>query len=361
MESNRFLQGCIAIETRNARLNGSSKEVENIGSNTVENIAYTKKIRSRDGVFPYASGPWGKLNIKKFAKMQGHNISTVISEKTTQAFSEGNPYKNYDEDVMGFMNAGKISISESEFNDLSEEEQNTFTKITKGKGNKKTVIYEKNITKKRKARLMISPLQAIASTRITQEFNTRKTNNNSLLYSREVYSCKMSMGFNLDIDNVGVFSVIEDNSGYKDYSMAEADALGLKYDDNGIIVLEEEVRKRRIKDTLRAIQFLNTNIGQTNNLEDLNSKFVILAEYSIGNNIFNNIFRKGTLDIEYLKEAIEENEEFRLSKIYIGVRRGFMKVDNKDLKDVLIEEFEDYPHVVIGTVGEAFDNYIKTL
>ena len=289
--------------------------------------------------------------------MQGHTLSTVKALSTTEAFSEGNPYKNYDEDIMGFMIAGKLILTEEELNVLSEEEQNTFKRTTKGK----KVLFVKNITKKRKARLMTSPLQAISSTRIHEEFNVRETDKTNILYTREVYSNIMSMGFNLDINNVGVFSVSEDESGFRDYSPVDADAFNLDYNDDGIVELDKSDKISRITTTLRAIQYFNTEITQSNNLEDLNAKFVILADYSIGNNVFNNIFRYGQLDLDYLSEAINENEEFRLSNIYIGVRKGFMTVEGKDLRDIVEERFEGNNNVVVGTVGGAFDNYIKTL
>lgn len=354
--TNRFLIGCVAIETKNARLNGSSKDAEGGGS-TVQNISYTKKIRNRNGVFPYGSGVYVKKNIKDFARINGHNISNVRAIDTTQAVTEGSPYKNYDEDIMGFMIASKLSLSEKEFNELSEEEKATFKRVKKGK----KTLYEKNITKKRKGRLMVSPLQAISSTRIHQEFNTRETDATNIIYTKEVYSNIMSMGFNLDIKNVGIYTVSEDESGFRDYSPEEIDVFDLDADENGIIKLDKEEKNKRIVDTLRAIQYFNTGIAQTNNLEDLNAKFVIMADYSIGNNIFNNIFRNGMLDIDYLVEAIEENEEFRQSKVYIGVRHGFMKLGDKDLKEVLREAFESNDDVLVSTVGDAFDGYIENL
>lgn len=354
--TNRFLTGCIAIETKNARLNGSSRDAEGGGS-TVQNISYTKKIKSKNGVFPYGSGAYVKKNIKDFARINGHSISDVKAIDTTQAITEGNPYKNYDEDVMGFMIASKLSLSEEEFNELSEEEKSTFKKVKKGK----KTLYEKNITKKRKARLMVSPLQAISSTRIQQEFNTRQTDATNLIYTREVYSNIMSMGFNLDIDNIGIYTVSEDESGFRDYSPEEVEVFDLDVDGNGIIELDKEERNKRIVDSLKAMQYFNTRIAQTNNLEDLNAKFVIMAEYSIGNNIFNNIFRNSMLDMDYLVEAIEENERFRQSKVYIGIRSGFMRSGDKDLKEVLKEMFKGSDNVLVGTVGEAFDEYIKGL
>lgn len=365
---NRFLTGCIAIETKNARLNGSSKDVEiGAASDTVKNKTYTKKIVSRGRVFPYASGPYIKKNIKNFAQEQGHKISSVRALDTTQAVSEGNPFINYDEDVMGFMIASKLTLSEEEFKELSPEEQVGFKRTVK---NRKT-IYEKNITKKRKARLMVSPLQAISSTKINEEFCTRETDSTNIIFTKEVYSAIMSMGFNLDINNVGKFTVSEDESGFRDYSPEELESLGLEVNEDGMIILDQEERERRVVDTLRAMQFFNTDIAQSNNLEDLNAKFVIMAEYSIGNNIFNNIFRNSTLDIDYLHEAIEENEEFRNSKICIGIRSGFIEKmvekdekggkEVKDLKEILKEKYKDNDNIFIGTVKEAFDEYIDYL
>lgn len=353
---NKFLTGCIAVETRNARLNGSSKDVEGGGS-TVQNVAYTKKIRSRNGTFPYASGVYIKKNIKKYAEMNDLSLSSVRSISTTEAYSEGNPFMNYDEDVMGFMIAGKLVLSEDEFNELTAAEQDTFKRTTKGK----KVLFEKNITKKRKARLMVSPLQAISSTRVQEEFNVRQTDKTNLLYTREIYANIMSMGFNLDINNVGVYRVSEDESGFRDYSTVEAESYGYSYGEDGMIELDKADKTSRISTTLRAMQFFNSDIAQANNLEDLSSKFVILAEYRIGNNIFNNIFRSGSLDIDYLIEAIEENEDYRLSNIYIGIRKGFMSVEGVDLREVLEARFEGNKDVIIGTVGDAFDKYIDSV
>lgn len=357
MKETRFLIGGIAIETKNARLNGSSKEVEDAIS-SVENVSYTKKIRRGfDIYYPYASGHYVKKNIKEFNRNNGHSISSVKSLDSKQSVTEGHPYKNYDEDLMGFMNATKVTITEGEFLELLPEEQVGFKKKTKGN----TVTYEKNITKKRKARLMVSPLQAISSTKIHQEFCTKQTDKNNGIFVKEVYSTIMSLGFNLDIVNTGVFSVSEDESGFRDYAPEEVEAFGLQLNENNLIILDKVEKLKRIEDTLRAFEFFNTTIAQSTNLEDLNTKFVILTEYSIGNNIFNNIFRNGKLDIDYLAEAIEENEMFRLSKTYIGVRSGFMTVDGRDIKELLEERFKGNEMIEVGTVKEAFDKYLEYL
>lgn len=352
---NRFLIGNFAIETKNANLNGSSKDAETTAGNDKENISFVKKITVDRDKYPYASTPNVKYNIKRFAKDHGFSLSKIHAISTKESASDGHPYKNYDEDVLGFMNAAKVSLTEEEYEQLPDEEKAGFKKEKKN--------YTKNITKKRKSRLQMSPLQAIKATRIQPEFGIRNTDSYPLLYTKEVYSCIMSSGFNLDITRLGTFTVNEDNSGFRDYAPEEIKQYGL-HEGNGIISLSKEEKFRRIEVTLRGIQYLNSTARQTNNLEDLTSKFIILGEYRIGNNLFNNIFRDGTLDMDYLKEAIFENEDFRLSKIYIGIRSGFMP----GLKELLVQMAKELETDLgkedvffIGTVKDAVDNYLDDL
>jgi len=345
---NKFLVGSFAIEVKNARLNGSSKDAEK--SNTsLENISYTKKISSGRNTFPYMSTQKTKYCIKQNCNIP---ISIIKQNSTTEALSEGNPYKNYDEDVMGFMIAQNSEIDQEEFNTLSELEQKGYTKSGKGKN----IKYKKNITKKRRSRLMMSPLQAIGHTKIHTEFCTKMTDIANLIYSKEVYSAIMSSGFCLDVNNVGVFSVSEDASGFRDYAQQEVEGLNYAIKD-GKFELSYEEKKKRIVATIKGIEYLHTFSCQNNNYEDINAKFIILCEYSIGNAVFNNIFRNNELDIEYLIEAIKENKQFRLSNIYIGVRTGFMENLKNDLEnEIARNNMNEY--VKIGSVGEIIDSYI---
>jgi len=345
---NKFLVGSFAIEVKNARLNGSSKDAEK--SNTsLDNISYTKKISSGRNTFPYMSTQKTKYCIKQNCNIP---ISIIKQNGTTEALSEGNPYKNYDEDVMGFMIAQNSEIDQEEFNTLSELEQKGYTKSGKGKN----VKYKKNITKKRRSRLMMSPLQAIGHTKIQTEFCTKMTDIANLIYSKEVYSAIMSSGFCLDVNNVGIYSVNEDASGFRDYAPQEVKGLNYKIE-NGKFELPYEEKKRRIIATIQGIEYLHTFSCQNNNYEDINAKFIILADYSIGNGVFNNIFRNNELNIDYLIEAIKENEEFRLSNIYIGVRSGFMESLKDDLENEIARNSMN-EFVKIGSVKEVIDSYI---
>lgn len=346
----KYLHGTYAIEVKNGRLNMGGDESKTGGTT---NGTYVKKIRSNNKTYPYISGQNIGYNIKQTSKTMGANLSTIVLDKESknqECIIEANPYKNYDEDIFGFMRAKSIELTEKEYKELPDDIKKFFNK-----DNKK---YKRNITKKRVRKLMKSPLQTISATKITEEFCTRKSDNgdNSMLYSKEVYSNIMNGSFSMDINNIGVFNTITDNCGYVDYLEDELKDLNLpKPDEKGIIKLDKNERFKRIEYTLKSIQYLNTSVGQNTNQENINSKFVILADYSLPSNLFIGCFRDGEFDIEYFKESIDSYEEYRLSDIYIGVYSGFME----DLKEKIQNEFKDDTRIHVKNVKEIFNSYLN--
>ena len=353
--TSRFLIGNVLREVRNARLNCNSADNEQFKSG-MNNKTYVKKIRKDGNTYPYASAQWQKKAIKDYAKTQGNSISSVKALSTTEAVSEGNPFGNYDEDIMGFMIAKNDMITEEQFNELSKEDQKQWKKAGK-EG------YKQNVTVKRRSNFMLSPMQAIGNTRIVDEFSTRATDSTPILYSKEVYAADMSSSFMLDIKHTGEFDVSDNVSAYRDYTNHDIEALGLVLDENNKVKLGGETKKKRLVDTLKGIQLMPNRTTMTNNLEDLAAKFMIFAEYSIGNSIFNNIFEDNQLKVDFLKEAIEENEPYRISdKIYIGVRSEFFKQKDSEgneeyLKDILLKEFGTDDRFVILSVNEVVEKY----
>ena len=101
------------------------------------------------------------------------------------------------------------------------------------------------------------------------EFSSKETNETPIPYSKEVYAADMSSSFVLDISNIGVFTVGDNASAYRDYTNYSAKKCGLTVSEGNIIELEREEKLRRIKDTLKGIQYLPTRITMTNNLEDM--------------------------------------------------------------------------------------------
>lgn len=337
---NKLLNMAYAIETINARLNGSAEEVER-RKDSYSNTTFTKKISGRAMV----SSVCIKANMKEYMK-------NVFSEEANTKVKEGkqvklspNPQKYTFDDIFGFMMAEKITLDEESYNQLSDEEKQLYKK------NKK--VYECNATKKRVARLQMSSLVNVSNKRIDLEFNVCGTDSHSMPYKLETYAGVLAGIGNFNIGKVGEFTVSNIESEFRDYNEIEAEALQVKN-------LSREEKIERIEKTLRALEYLSIKGNQTNHLTDTKPKFVIFCEYSWGNNVLQGVIKKDGLDIEMFREALEQNEEYRLSKIYIGVNK-FFNDDFETTVESLKEELSDLDYVVIDNVHNTFNNYIEHL
>lgn len=334
----RKLNGSYAIEVLNGRLNGSSDKVEN-NTSGYKNATFTKKIGGRSKI----STPCQKMNIRKFmSAMSGTSQESRIKDGK-QIKMLPDPFKNEIDDILGFMQAEKVIIEKEDYELLDENKRKLFSKSKN--------VYQANITKKRKARLQMNALVNVSTNKVKWEWNVASSTTDSMPYQQEVYSGVHTSIFNIDIDEIGKFTVSNLASEFRDYSEEE----GLD-----VIDLTAEERYVRIDNVLNAIEHLSISSNQTNHLTDTKPKFVILADYSWGNNAFQGIFKENGVDIEMLKECIGQNEKYRVSNIYIGVNKFF---DNKynNIKQELEEEFKEYDFIKISNVKIAFENYKEEL
>lgn len=336
----RKLNGFYAIETLNARLNGSSKDVE-IHKNNYDNSTYTKKIGNRSKI----SSQCQKFGIKEFMSQMSGSVKNAKTKEGKQIKGIYDPFNSEIDDIFGYMIADKIKITEEEYNKLDEKKKGIFNKVKKE--------YHANITKKRKSRLQMNALINVSNNKIRWEYNVASSTTNSLPYEQEVYSGVHTSIFNLNIDDIGKFYISNDAAEFRDYDEEEATLLGVRN-------LEKSNVYERIENVLNGIEHLAISSCQTNHLTDTKPKFVILADYSWGNNAFQGILKESGVDIEMLKECIEQNEEYRLSKIYIGVNK-FFDDNYNNIKEELENEFSNDDFIVISNVKEAFSNYKEEL
>lgn len=340
--SKRFLNGVYAIEVLNGRLNTSCPDVENNNSG-YDNITFTKKVENKG----YDSASSIKSSMKKYMIGQGENISQYIKDGK-KIIVEANPNKNLNEDVFGFMKAETVKLNEEQYKQLDDDIKQIYE--LKGKE------YINKATKKRDAKFKLNGLIGLGISKVKKEYGICKTVGDSMPYVLETYSDIMSGLFNFDINSVGKFIVSDDEKQFRDYSVAEAKTLDVKEE------LSKEERECRIETTLRALQYLSIESNQSNYLVDTTPKVVILGEYSWGNNVFQGVINKKGMNVEALKETIKDNEQFRLSKIWIGISIRIASeqfaIDKEELKKQLSdEELSDI--IEVTTVGEAFNSYIK--
>lgn len=339
----RFLNGVYAIEILNGRLNTSCPDVENNNSG-YDNITFTKKVGNKG----YDSAASIKSSMKKYMIKQGEKISQYIKDGK-KIIVEANPNKNLNEDVFGFMKAETVKLNEEQYKQLDDD----IKKIYEKKGKE----YINKATKKRDAKFKLNGLIGLGISKVKKEYGICKTDGDSMPYILETYSDIMSGLFNFDINSVGKFIISDNETQFRDYSVAQAEVLDVKEE------LSKEEREHRIETTLRALQYLSIESNQSNYLVDTTPKAIILGEYSWGNNVFQGVINKNGINVEALKETIEDNEKFRLSKIWIGISSRIASeqftINKEELQKQLTNEGLSDIVEVVTTVGKAFNNYIE--
>ena len=112
-------------------------------------------------------------------------------------------------------------------------------------------------------------------------------------------------------------------------------------------ILNEEERVERLNIFLDAVKNFNGGAKQARNLEDISPKFVVIVEQKTGNPFLLNsldVDSEGNINIENIKEAIEDNSFERLS---IGISKGIFNNE-----DEIKSTFEN-----VTTVNKAIEHY----
>jgi CRISPR-associated protein Cst2 len=331
-----------AIEVLSSKLNGSSDTVEEKKAE-FDNVSYVKKIDGRGVV----SAPCQKYNIQRFMQEAENMPIGKRLKKGTKVTISADPYKYVNEDIFGFMRADSISITEEEYDQLDAESKVLFTRDSK-KG------YKQNITKKRKSRFQLSPLINMSNRKIDTEWNICSTESDSMPYENEIYSGIFAAIGNVNIDDISSFKISDITSEFRDYAVEEGRT-------EKELKISKNEKYKRIESAIKGLQHLSIEGNQNNYLTDTTPKIVMLGEYSWGNNIFQGVIKENGIDIDALKEALDENEEFRKSDVWIGISDKIVDPQYKGVKKTLTDKLEDYKFVHVDSVKNTFDEYLKYL
>lgn len=202
---------------------------------------------------------------------------------------------------------------------------------------------------------MLNGIIGVNTGRIYREFGVCKAKNESMPYKLETYSDILVGLGNFNINETAKFNISDDTTEFRDYSIKEAKVLDVKEE------LSKEEKFNRIKTALRGLQYLSLKSNQSNYLTDTMPKVVILGEYKWGNNVFQGLINKDGINIDGIKEVIEEYDDFRNSKIWIGVSSRILNENFQGLKGKLEEELKYYDDIEIGTIKNAFNGYLEYL
>lgn len=344
----KTIQGFVLIDVDVAALNNAGGDK----SSTLENSVVTKKIKKNGKDYPYVSGQawrywWRETLINSF----DWEMSPVIREKKI-AFTEADPMKYPDDDIFGYMRAGKKEIEDTET------------------GKTKNV----NVTLTRVSPLKNSALIGVAYNPIVQNWaSMTRQDGDAVPFRVDEYCAVMKGMFSLNLEMAGTFSeqnrtgftninelmrnkYIEDGATLIDDTFAK--------DKNGeplkLVRIDEEIRKIRVTETILALKTIYGGAKQTTNMADVTPKLIVLANFKTGNHPFSHlaIEEKGIakFSIEALKEVINDYADQFEGKIFIGKRKGFM--DELDEKLAILK---NEGKIEFGPVNQIIDEFVKTV
>lgn len=350
-------QGFILLDVDVVALNNAGKST----SSNFDNAVATKKLYKNGKRYTYVSGQAWRYWWREALKTSHNWELSPITRESKIAFTDADPSRYADDDVFGYMKAAKDLVRDEDGNPILDK---------KGKEKKE------DVTVTRVSPLKNSAIVSVTGTETVENWSSMaRQEGDSVPYSKEEYSAVMKGMFSLDLFQVGTFANYN-KTGFKNLTeklKEEAIAKGaLTIDDpfvraktgesQKLIQLERTVREKRITDTISALKTISGGAMQTNNMADVTPKFIVLATTKSGNHPFSHIAigegqrnERAVLNIEGLKEVLNDYNDQFVGTIFIGKRSGFFEEYNEELKK-LETEFEN---VKLLSINQAIDQYCE--
>ena len=208
-----------------------------------------------------------------------------------------------------------------------------------------------------------SPLISVVGQNPTNDFGVMaRHEGDPVPYEHEFYSTILKGIFSIDLNSLGKFFESE-KTGYRNMYpklIESAEEKGLIHEE-GCWRLDDETRIKRATDVIKALPYLAGGAKNTSHLTDVTPKILVLAAIDGGNHIFMNIVREENgetvFDIGALDEVINEYSDIIQTKIFIGLRAGFLEETQEAIKTYA----EGKENIVIGTIKEVTDKFSEEI
>lgn len=256
-----------------ASLNGSDKEADNISS--------IKKIKMQDGrEYPYCSSQAIRRALREQLAVLGYELSEGVQgeQKKGAGTTKCEPERYIDDDLFGFMNAGKS---------------------------------------KRTSPVRVTPAIALNPYQGDMDFGTNymsvKAGGNPNIFETEIHSGYYYGTILIELDRVGV----KGNDGYE-------------------LNLSSEKKANRVIALINAIQNLWTVGRQSRFLTDMSPKFVSAALMKVKNPIYMECIRLTDEDAirDDILQSTTKDFEHMIIKATQGERKGFFNQDNEAYESI---------------------------
>ncbi len=350
-------QGFVLLDVDVVALNNAGKS----NTSNFDNAVATKKIYKNGRVYTYVSGQAWRYWWREALKVNHGWTMSPITRDSKIAFTEANPIAYADDDVFGYMKAAKDVKRDVDGNPILDK---------KGKEEKE------DVTVTRVSPLKNSAIISVGSVGTVENWSSMaRQEGDSVPYSKEEYSAIMKGMFSIDLFQVGTFATYN-KTGFKNltekFKVDAKEGGAIEIDDpfiksksgetQKLLQLSKEIRTKRIIETIAALKTISGGAMQTNNMADVTPKFIILATMSSGNHPFSHIVKndgvkneKVLLNIDGLKEVLNDYKDQFKGTIFIGKRSGFMDEYNNELKGLETE----YSNVKMLSINQAIDAYCE--
>ncbi|MCB9102412.1 MAG: type I-B CRISPR-associated protein Cas7/Cst2/DevR [Anaerolineales bacterium] len=356
-----FVTGLLLIDAPASALNNQG----NIPGARTENTVGVKSIRVKgEGAYPYVSAQsfryWLRSTLEK-GDFDWQSAPTFREKKI--AYTDANPIKWWDDDLLGYMRAPSTKSSAQEAREATEDFA-ALTPITD--------------TVTRVSPLRVSTLVSIAPVEITDDFGTMtRHEGDPVPHEHQFYRTTLKGMFSLDLHACGTFSYRQ-KTGYRnldDNRLKEAEEKNLEpLPDEKSYRLPITERLQRITTLFEGFAQLEGGAKQTIHYTDVSPVITIFAVTQGGNNIFGHVTAPKstsygktvtpTINIEALQEALTVFTAEILSPVYVGWVKGYQDEERAKLEAALAEGGALAPFadkIQISHPREAFKALIEAM
>lgn len=298
------------------------------------------------------------------------SLDTNAKENTNKIGTEMNPVNFAEDDVFGYMRAakkqGKNKKIADEIEDLSEEEMEGVSDSQS----------KKVKTEKVEAVMRSSPFSSSILKSIRKDWSVVQYDEGfvhlkvgtPLPYKTEFYNTHLQGIFGLNYERLGIFrnggDRVELDKPFVTKFLGEGKVC-LVEGEKDVYEITENKRRERAAMILKALAVLRGGAKQAQFGTDVSPKAIIVAGMNCGNLIFNDLFAevdgKPTIKIDALKETIDDYRNRIVTPIYIGIREGYLHLQNQAQLKQWIESGENTAEIRLSSPIKAIEALTEQL
>ncbi|MHA1812440.1 MAG: type I-B CRISPR-associated protein Cas7/Cst2/DevR [Candidatus Thorarchaeota archaeon] len=328
------IHGIVFIDAWAAALNNAGAQP----SERTDNIVRTKVFWREGQAYPYVSGQawryWWRMTL---VDKLGWTPSPVTRERKI-AYTQADPLRYPDDDIFGYMRAPKVR-RDSSGKKLSAQ---TVTRVSVLKN---------------------SPLVSVGPHRPVEDFGVfSRFEGDPVPFEHEFYSTIMKGLFSIDVETAGVFKQmpIAGSQNLPDDFVIPSDFEDKCTETDGMIVLNKEIRVKRVTDVLKAIPHLNGGAMSTRHLTRVAPSLIVLGAFRTGSHVFSHLATqlsdgRAGLHVTALRQVLDDYGDELVTRVYVGREEGFLDYQREDIEAIA----RDYDRVVVTSVKRAVEGFCE--